>query len=140
MNRDVMSMRRDRLNLLGFTAVLAVALCGCARMPRGDWRIETGRARVVDDRGERQPRMEAVALAQRDARLNLLRYVEAMPLPESNLVGDHLAQDALIGVRVRSLILTSRQFATRYRGDGTVEVDMGVNLDQIRQVVRGAKP
>jgi hypothetical protein len=84
--------------------------------------------------------MEAVALAQRDARLKLLRDVEAMPASGSNLVGDYVAQDSLIGVRVRSLVLTARQFAARYSDDGAVEVDMGVNLEDVRRIVRDTKP
>jgi len=83
--------------------------------------------------------MEAVALAQRDARLKLLRYAEAMSVSKDNLVADYMAQNRLIDSAVRSLILSARPLATRYRDDGTVEVDMGVNLDDVFEAVRETK-
>ena len=124
------------------TAVLLVAMvCGCQRVPKGNWAIETGRARVVlDEQGNRQPRISAVAWAQRDARMKLLRSIEATPAGDSNLIGDYMVQNPLIGVRVRGVILSAKQIAERYLADGTVEVDMGVNLDVVRQVIRETKP
>ena len=133
-----MQMRKAGFQGL-IAAALALSLGGCARVPAG-WRIETGRARVVDDIGERTPRMQAIEAARLDARVKLLRYVEAMPASPSNLVGDYVMQDAMVGVRVRSLILSARQFATRYHNNGTVEVDMGIDPQEAHRVVRETKP
>lgn len=129
-----------RVQVLALVLLVAI-VCGCQRMPRGNWIVETGRARVVmDEAGTRQPRISAVTWAQRDARMKLLRDVEGTLAGDSNLIGDHMVQNPLIGTRVRAVILGARQFAERYRDDGTVEVDMGVNLDVVRQVVRETKP
>jgi len=123
------------LMIVGF----ALALGGCQSVPKGNWRIETGRARLTDDMGEPRTRIEAIALAQRDARLKLLHYVEAMPAGESKLVGDLMAQDVMIATRLRSLILSARQIATRYPKDDTVAVKMGINLDDVLQIAGEAK-
>jgi len=113
-------------------------LCSCRRTPEGDWHLETGRARFVDETGGSIPRMEAVRKAQDDARLKLLRAIEAMPVSDSNLVGDYIAQNPVVATRIRSLVLSARRFATRYKDDGTVEVDMGVNLDEVRRIIQRA--
>jgi len=140
-----MLKRRIGLQGLVIAAVATSFLFACQtagrRVPKGDWHIETGRARVVDDTGSRRTRIEAIEDAQRDAWLKILRHVEAMPAFDDNLVGDHMVQNPVTGARVRALILSSRRFATRYRDNDTVEVDMGVNLDEVQRTVReGSRP
>jgi hypothetical protein len=129
-----------RLGLIRAVVILlaVVSLWGCRRLPRGDWHIETGYARLVDDEGTRRTRVEAIEDARHDAHLKILSHVEAMPASGSNLVGDFMAHDLVTGVRVRSLILSARRFAARYN-DTTVELDMGVNLDDVRKIVREGK-
>lgn len=120
------------------TALLVTALAGlwaCQHAPKGEWFVATGRARVVDDLGQSRPRVEAAAEAKREAQLKILRHVESMAVPEGGLVGDYMTQDALFGAQVRSLILSARLFDTRYRDDGVVEVDMGIDLGELRRIV-----
>jgi len=132
------SFSQRPLRLCGEISVLIAALLlasvGCQRMPPGQWRTETGLARLIDDRGERKDRVVAVAQAQYEARIKLLRFVEQMPV-ESNFVGDYMAQDPLVDARIRSLILSARHLGTRYLKDSTVEVKMGVNLDEALKIV-----
>ena len=134
-----MRMRATWLTV-GILLVASASLLSCRRVPGGNWRIETGRARMTDDQGERRVRMEAVGLAQRDAQIKLLEFVEAMPMPGSTFVGDCMVQNSVIGACVRSLVLSAPQFAVRYTKDETVEVDMGVNLDEVRRTVGERTP
>jgi len=121
-------------------AMLIAGLCGCQRLPKGNLCIETGRGRTIDDRGVRQPRINALAQAQHDACLKILRDVEAMPAGGSNLVGDYMARNTLIGARVRSLVLSARQWRERYLEDGTVEAELWINVDDVLRVVHEPTP
>lgn len=114
-------------------ALIALAAVGCQTTPKGEWQIETGRALMIDKDGERRPRIEAVAEAQQNARLKLLRHVEAMPTSSGYQLGDYMAQQARIGQRVRDLVIGARRMDTRYT-DEDVEVDMGLELGEVRRV------
>jgi len=123
---------------IGVLFILAAVMLGswaCRTVPSGDWHIEAGRASIVDDQGARRTRVEAAEDAMRAAQLKILRHVKALQI-DNNLVADSMQQDAVVGVRIRSLILSAREFSRQYFENETVEVQMGVNLDDVRRVVR----
>ncbi|MCX8037103.1 MAG: hypothetical protein N3D11_08685 [Candidatus Sumerlaeia bacterium] len=129
-------MMKLRAGLIG---VLIMVLNACGGIPP-TVHIETGRGRMLDDRGARESRINAAARAQQDARMKLLRFAESLPAGNGNLVGDYMALNPVTAVRVRSLIYSARQYAARYFDDGTVEVDVGIDPEDILRVVRETQP
>jgi len=123
-----------RLCLWVLLALLLGSLGACSRVPRGNWHVETGRAPILELPEGRQPRIAAVAEAQQDARLKLLRFVQSMTHADSTFVGDYMARNPAVNARIQSLILSAPQFEARYP-DGRVEVDMGVNVDEVRRLL-----
>ncbi len=114
-------------------------LSACGGIPP-NIHTETGRSRTLDDRGGREARINAAARAQQDARMKLLRFAESLPAGNGNLVGDYMALNPVTAVKVRSLIYSARQYAARYYEDGTVEVDVGIDPEDILRVVRETQP
>jgi hypothetical protein len=127
-------MREFRSFLLIAVVVVASASLGACTRAQGNLHIETGRARLVDEQGKPRPRILAANEAQREARLKLLHAVEAVPFSGDTLIGDYLAVDPIIGARIQSRILSVKALETRYPDD-VVEVDIGIDFDEIKRLI-----
>jgi hypothetical protein len=128
-------MRTGWVGLRAAAAVtVLVAALACSRVPKEGWIVETGYSYTVDDRGQRRTRVEALEEARYDAWLKILREAEAIEVGGGRPLCDYMAQNIVLGAQVRAAILLARQLKKRYTDEGTVEVTMGVKIDDLRRI------
>jgi hypothetical protein len=126
--------------ILTITFVAAiVSSFGCAhtrRMPP-DWYMVTGSGAADESLQAGQQRLMALKAAKTDAQRQLLEAAKGVQINSSTTVRDFMAQSDVIQSRVMGVIIGSQMMGEpRYNNDGTVEVDMRIDMNRIKHVVK----
>jgi hypothetical protein len=74
--------------------------------------------------------------AEEDARRQLLEAAKGVAIDSRSTVKDFMLQDDYIRSRVQGLIRGAEILDSRYKDDGSVEVDMRLDLNHVRDLIR----
>jgi len=131
-------MKSKMLKILGLGVFLAslMFLSGCAYNVAPDWYNVTGTGVASEGMNSAQARLMAKQAALRDAQRQLLETAKGVAINSHTTVENFMTQNDYIRSRVDGIIRMSPVMDTRYNNDGTCEVDMRIDLNQIRNVVR----
>ena len=125
------------LLLLGVVVTAMMASTGCAKRLPPDWYTATGTGAADDTLPPAQRRLMALKAAQTDARRQLLEAAKGVQISSSTTVRDFITQSDVIQSKVVGIIAGAQQIGEpRYNPDGTVEVDMRIDMNHIRETVR----
>ena len=131
-------MKSKMLKFLGLCVFLAslMFLSGCAYNVAPDWYNVTGTGVAPEGMNPAQARLMAKQAAVSDARRQLLETAKGVAINSHTTVENFMTQNDYIRSRVDGIIRMSPVMDTRYNNDGTCEVDMRIDLNQIHNVVR----
>jgi len=136
-------MKSKMLKFLGLCVFLAslMFLSGCAYNVAPDnagpdWYNVTGTGVAPEGMNPAQARLMAKQAAVSDARRQLLETAKGVAINSHTTVENFMTQNDYIRSRVDGIIRMSPVLDTRYNNDGTCEVDMRIDLNQICNVVR----
>ena len=119
------------------TVGVMVMSTGCARHTPPNWYVVTGTGAADESLPPAQRRLMALKAAKEDARRQLLEAAKGIEVDSRTTVRDFVTQSDVIQSRVMGAIAGAQQInEPRYMQDGTVEVDMRLDLNQIRHLVR----
>lgn len=124
------------LSRAGVIMILMITLVGCATTRRPNWYTVTGSG-VADPSSPRaQARLMAKRAAKLDAQRQLLEHAKGVHIQSSTTVEDFMTQDDYIRSRVQGIIREAKITDYRYFDDGSCEVDMRLDMNRIRDMVR----
>lgn len=131
-------MRSKMLRILGLGIFLVflMFLTGCAYNVAPDWYNVTGTGVASASANPAQSRLMAKQAAISDARRQLLEVTKGVAIDSHTTVENFMTRNDYIRSRVDGIIRMSPILDTRYNDDGTCEVDMRIDLNQVRNVVR----
>jgi len=109
---------------------------GCATTPAPDWYTVTGSgvARPTDPLP--QADLMARQAARRDAQRQILEAAKGVHIKSSSTVEDFMTRDDYIRSRVEGIIRDAQIVDTRNTSEGAWEVDMRIDMNRIRDIVR----
>lgn len=135
-------MKRACLYLLmGITISIllsgVVSSLSCARPMPPDWYTVVGSGVADESLPPGQRRLMALRAAKEDAWRQLLEAAKGLQIDSRTSVRDFITQDDSIRSRVMGIIRGAQMIGEpRYLEDGTVEVEMRLDMNKIRQLVR----
>ena len=114
---------------------LVMFLSGCASHLPPAWYMVTGTG-MSEGINPAQARLMAKRAAELDARRQLLEHAKGVVINSNSTVQDFMTRNDYIRSRVEGIIRDAEIVDTRYNDDGTCEVDMRIDMNQIRNTVR----
>ncbi len=128
------------MNLRRMLGLLLVAtlfvLSGCATLYQPDWYTVTGSGVGDDALNPGQARLMAKRAARLDAQRQILEAAKGVAISSTTTVENFMTRDDYIRSRVAGIIRDAKIMNVRYNDDGTCEVDMRIDMNQIRNLIR----
>ncbi len=110
---------------------------GCSKPVLPDWYTVTGTGVADESLPPAQARLMAMRAAREDAWRQLLEAAKGIQIDSATSVRDFIAQDDAIRSRVMGVIRGAQQIGEpRYLRDGSVEIDMRLDMNRVRYLVR----
>jgi hypothetical protein len=109
---------------------------GCATHRAPNWYTVTGSGALSADYPPAQAKLMARKAAEEDARRQLLEAAKGVSIDSRSTVKDFMLQDDYIRSRVQGYIRGAQILDMRYDEDGTVHVDMRIDLNRVRDLIR----
>jgi hypothetical protein len=136
--KEIKIMKRRVIPCLVMVVAASLVLLslGCATQRTPYWYTVTGSGALSADYAPGQARLMARKAAEEDARRQLLEAAKGVAIDSRTTVKDFMLQDDYIRSRVQGYIRGAQILDTRFNNDGTVEVDMRIDLNGIRDLVR----
>ena len=135
-------MKRMILHTLWIISLISLIVAGfmisgCSRRVPPDWYIVTGTGAADESLPPAQRRLMALKAAKEDARRQLLEAAKGVQITANTAVRDFIAQSDTIQSRVMGVIAGAQIIGEpRYMDDGTVEVDMRLDMNRVRYSVK----
>lgn len=116
------------------TALLFTTACSTKQVP--DWYTVTGTG--VEDLGApaSQAKLMAKRAAKTDGQRQLLEAAKGVHIHSETTVENFMTQSDYIRSRVEGVIRSAQILDTRFNDDGTCEMDMRIDMNEIRDIVR----
>ena len=116
--------------LLPWLTLIAL-IAGCSMGTYHDWITVTGTGRANDDVSEARARLVSLREARLDAQNRLLEAArDAITAQDYSSLNDYVRS------RIRGVIRSADVVNTRYQADGSCEVDMRIDMNRIREIVK----
>ena len=127
--------------IMGMAGIVVMSVMilsfGCARPVPPDWYIVTGTGVADESLPPAQARLMATRAAREDAWRQLLEAAKGIQIDSTTSVRNFITQDDAIRSRVMGLIRGAQQLGEpRYLDDGSVEVDMRLDMNRVRYLVK----
>ena len=127
---------KQNLVRAGAGVILKMIFLGCATSNMPSWYTVTGSG-VADPSSPRaKARLMAKRAAKLDAQRQLLEHAKGVHIQSTTTVEDFMTRDDYIRSRVQGIIREAEIIDYRYFDDGSCEVDMRIDMNRIRDVVR----
>ncbi len=124
----------SRWLICGLCGLALLLAAGCATVP--DWYTVTGTG-AADNSGlsSSQRRLMAREAAKVDARRQLLEAAKGLQIDSRTTVRDFITQSDEINARLTGIIRGAQITDERVLNDGTVEVDMRLDMNRVKHLV-----
>ncbi|MCD6385039.1 LPP20 family lipoprotein [Candidatus Sumerlaeota bacterium] len=114
-----------------------VSSLSCARATPPDWYVVVGSGVADESLPPGQRRLMALRAAKEDAWRQLLEAAKGLQIDARTSVRDFITQDDAIRSRVMGVIRGAQIVGEpRYLEDGTVEVEMRLDMNKIRHLIK----
>jgi len=120
--------------IAALTVLLILSGCGAKQMP--DWYTVTGSGVAQEGARRAQAKLLAKRAARLDAQRQLLEAAKGIRISSESTVENFMTQDDYIRSLVEGNIRSAKITDTRYYDDGACEVDMKIDMNKIREIVR----
>jgi hypothetical protein len=119
----------------GLLGIILLLITGCS-MNHPDWYNVTGTGIAPAGASVATSKIKAKRAAILDGQRQLLEAAKGIHISSETMVEDFMTKNDYIHSRVEGFIRTSEILDTRHFDDGTCEVDMRIDMNQVRDIVR----
>jgi len=116
--------------------IILILITGCSMKQLPDWYNVTGTGIAPPEASLAQSKLKAKRAAILDGQRQLLEAAKGIHLSSETSVEDFMTKNDYIHSRVEGFIRTSEILDTRHHDDGTCEVDMRIDMNKVRDIVR----
>ncbi len=125
-----------RILMPGLFGIMLLILAGCSLSHPPDWYNVTGTGITPEGTSPAKAKILAKRAAKLDAQRQLLEAAKGININSESTVENFMTKNDYIHSRVNGLIRTAEILDTRQFNDGTCEVDMRIDMNQVRDIVR----
>lgn len=101
-----------------------------------EWLVVTGTGAPAKDKPAAQGKLLAKRAAEMDARRALLEQIKGVKIDSRTYVKDYLTQNDSIRSEIDGLVKGAQILTTRFNDDGTVEVDIRIDLKKVKKLIK----
>jgi len=123
------------LQLIALLALILILGFGCGKY-EPEWLVVTGTGAPNPGKPPSQGKLMAKRAAEMDARRNMLEQIKGVPIDSTTYVKDFMTQSDSIRSQIDGMIKGAQVIATRFNDDGTVEVDLQIDLKKVKKLVK----
>ncbi|MBN1902098.1 LPP20 family lipoprotein [Candidatus Sumerlaeota bacterium] len=127
---------KQALIISGLLLAALLFTTGCSRKQAPDWYVVTGTGVMNEGAPASQAKLMAKRAAKTDAQRQLLEAAKGTHISSETTVENFMTQNDYIRSRVEGVIRSAQILDTRFNDDGSCEMDMRIDMNQIREIVR----
>lgn len=122
--------------IAGVLLVAVIFAMGCSKKQVPDWYMVTGTGVANPGVPASQAKLLAKRAAKSDGQRQLLEAAKGVNIRSETTVENFITQSDYIRSRVEGVIRSAQIMDTRFYDDGTCEIDMRIDMNQVRDIVR----
>jgi hypothetical protein len=122
--------------IAGILLAALIFTSGCSTRQVPDWYMVTGTGVMNEGSPASQAKLMAKRAAKTDGHRQLLEAAKGVHIHSETTVENFMTQSDYIRSRVEGVIRSAQILDTRFNEDGTCEMDMRIDMNQLRDIVR----
>jgi len=121
--------------MAGALGIFLLLITGCSLNQSPDWYTVTGTGAAQEGASTARANLMAKRAAKLDAQRQLLEAAKGVHISSETTVENFMTQNDYIRSRVEGVIRSAQILDTRHFDDGTCEMDMRIDMNQVRDIV-----